>query len=351
MKTILLILTLLILVACQTETEPPSQDPVQPPADNATEDTGTEVETDIDQGTPDKTIDTLPKTIAEKMNVTVDVNHLEPAEFDDYETLGVGTRPYPKKCNAESDCEFNQICLKCPEIFVFQGKTIYSVDVRPPEKPDVFFTKSTKGLCTSDRRELFIYDYLYRGKFHYNVYCLIKLDNDYVPTLDPEIKKYLLMWKQRLKENGITDKYFEDNIYIRSAFIKEHKSGSAKIGVHYYTIVGDEKIWFQDYSDIKYDLRFAKRHPTEQEIRNNFEIDLKKPIGEIITRQEAQDLLRKDCTPGMEVMRVEYDDKDGIIYASAYDEINPRENKCQYGAVDLEKGEIIRCQETLCRMY
>ncbi len=287
-------------------------------------------------------------------------NQIDIESIQDFDSL-----TYPKKCLVSSDCDDGfgtNECLKCKNAtFVFLENIIPNVDQPNQPKPKMLFTKteSDYGLCTrAGYDEYTLIDFFYKNSFQGFVYCLADFQGQVIPTTDSlETIRYLPLWKEKLMlSTGMSEEYFKDNFYIQSTYVKSRGEGGELIfWVNYYF----KGLWsdklFQDKTYIRYDREYMQTEDKndyldDKTIQDGFKINFKKIINKILSKEEAQDILKNKCSPGMVVGDTDID-KEGRMVASGWDIINEKENKCKVGAVNLENGELIYCQESPCRAY
>ena len=186
--------------------------------------------------------------------------------------------------------------------------------------------------------------------------------------------KYYKIWKKIfMKENGITEEYFEKHIQLIKKEIHTWNDGES-FRVCYDIIIDwmkckrcDQFIIKIDASNKLWDLKVKRGdYLNEEEINKALAIGvfssgitavmpiehLKYPTSEAAL-QTIQDTTRNKT---MKFRDFRFENKkrsfapNGHPYFISYGEIDRKANKCQYGSLDLVTGDI-EVRETLCVKY
>jgi hypothetical protein len=292
------------------------------------------------------------------------IAHIDSAITHDFDTI-----TYPTRCQTKADCDNSSVehtCLKCPGgKFVFHNLTCQ-------ERPGIVSTNSDLGLCWH-ASATYPADGFYTGECISTMFCLIPFGSQEVPTVHvEETNRFLPLWKERLLEHsGASDAYFRNHFYVHSTFVSQ-EGDSEVLTVHYYfqvdwlTLLETTSTRIRTgtgsgylaYEQIKPVMPTATATPVipfggdyleDEQIKAGFSINLTHPIDHIVTREAIAASLDERCAPGMRLIEddVRIDDRGSLILA-AWTEIDRAANKCKHATVDLESGEILSCQDSVC---
>ncbi|MFC1752580.1 hypothetical protein ACFL96_04205 [Thermoproteota archaeon] len=261
-----------------------------------------------------------------------DINHIMINNLTNYSSVN-SSENYLTKCDVDSDCpREHHVCLKCPDTFIFYYNETTT------------FVRTDRGFCGHQRRhQEWAYDLLH-NRTKPDVHCLYQLDDDYIPSYYPEVKDLLPVWKKRFMDNGITQDYFDRHFYIVSAYLSE-TMGKEVFVVSYYFVHSGEIFNIREMYNINPDNTLD-----DSEVGHNMKMKFSRPVGKLISRQEAEEILKRECSPEITVTYVNLAlDKYGKtqVYASGRDNIKP---ECKAGKVDLETGEMFGCGGSDCNI-
>jgi hypothetical protein len=292
------------------------------------------------------------------------IAHIDAGITHDFDTI-----TYPTRCQTKADCDNSFVehtCLKCPGgKFVFHNLTCQ-------ERPGIVSTSSDLGLCWH-ASAAYPADGFYTGECISTMFCLIPFGNQEVPTVHvEETERFLPLWKERLLEHsGASDAYFQDHFYVHSTFVSQEGDDEVLIVRYYFQVdwltlleTTSTRIrtgtgsGYLEYEQIKPVTPTATATPAitfggdyleDEQIKAGFSINLTHPIDHIATREEIVASLDKHCAQGMRLIEdnVRTDDR-GRLSLTAWAEIDRAANKCKTATVDLESGEVLSCQDSVC---
>ena len=267
------------------------------------------------------------------------IAHIDTEITHDFDTL-----TYPTRCQTQADCDnrfIEHTCLKCPGgKFVFHNLTCQ-------ERPGIVSTSSDLGLCWH-AGATYPADGFYTGECISTMFCLIPFGNQEVPTVHvEETRRFLPLWKERLLEHsGASDAYFQDHFYVHSTFVSQEGDNEV-LTVRYFFQVD----WLTLLETTSTPIRrgMGNDYLEDEQIKAGFWLNFTHSIDHIATREEIAASLDKHCAQGMRLVEenVRMDDR-GRLSLTAWAEIDLKANKCKYATVDLESGEILSCQDSVC---
>ncbi|MCD6477084.1 MAG: hypothetical protein J7K26_02900 [Candidatus Aenigmarchaeota archaeon] len=139
----------------------------------------------------------------------------------------------------------------------------------------------------------------------------------------------------------VSEAYFDNHMKLIS--INRPKIGSINYG-------GGEEIYIDfSYSVGKYDFPLRTWIDVDSP---EIQVQQLKEIETLLPEDQAFDKLKAECLPSLEETRIILSTKNmyglGTIVMQGQETISLEENKCKFGALDMETGEILECREAAC---
>ena len=160
-------------------------------------------------------------------------------------------------------------------------------------------------------------------------------------------ERFTNIWKEKLmKESGIDEEYF-NNHFTLDTFRAAVEAEGPIFSVAYIFKV--DWLYFKTYDSARIKDE-SDQYLNDEQIKENFYVRLKRPIEKIISKEQAEEIVRKECSEGMKIKTL-YEGyhnakfKDGNLILIVWDETRFDENICREAEINIETGEVTDCGE------
>lgn len=136
--------------------------------------------------------------------------------------------------------------------------------------------------------------------------------------------------------NYVSENYFSNHVKLIT--LNRPKIGSIKYG-------GGEEVYIDfSYNVDKYNFPLRTWIDVDTPI---IQVQQLKEIETLLPEDQAFNKLKSECLPNLEETNIILNG-DGSIFMNGQETISVGENKCKFGRLDMETGEILECGEAAC---
>lgn len=185
-------------------------------------------------------------------------------------------------------------------------------------------------------------------------YCIGMWNNNKYKwvLVKPGDEKYL-NWIKDAFIQDVSDQYFND--YLELASLNRPKKGSIIYHEDRKDIMAGFKYSIGEYSfEVNYNVIThnlindkwveTDESPFKSQVLSQQKIQ---EIENLLSKEDAFNKLKTECLLGLQETRINLL-RDGTIVMDGQQTISMEENKCKYGRLDLQTGEILECRQSAC---
>jgi len=177
------------------------------------------------------------------------------------------------------------------------------------------------------------------------------IENNSNKNIDLE-NEYVKLWKETVLSQGVSEKYFNDHIEIIKVYPVENIYGNGT-GIQF--LHSFDWIIFEGIVNIPISNETYTYTQEEQvfyiiDAMKNSRFNIKE-LNKILSKRKAFDILHEKCSESLEHWELKYNPAlwgNGDLLYRTSGEISYEENQCIQAEINLETGEITKCQPQSC---